>query len=143
LYNQSAKDLDLARALARATRDAAPSLILLGLPRSQHEAAARETGIPFAAEFFADRAYQADGSLVARSHEGSVLTDPEAIATRVIRMVTEGAVDTGPGEVVAIRADSICVHGDNPAACRILETVRRSLDEAGLHVGPLREVLRL
>ncbi len=143
LYNQSARDPDLACALARATRDAAPSLILLGLPRSQHEIAARETGVPFAAEAFADRAYQADGSLVARTLEGSVLHDPEVIATRVIRMVTEGIVETAQGEVVTIRADSICVHGDNSAACRILETIRRALDEAGVHISPLREVLSL
>lgn len=143
LYNQSARDPDLARALTQATRDAAPALILLGLPRSQHEAAARETGVPFAAEAFADRAYQADGSLVARAREGSVLRDPEAIATRVIRMVTEGTVETAQGEVITLRADSICVHGDNPAARQILETVRRALDGAGVHVGPLREVLSL
>ncbi|MBA4364563.1 MAG: hypothetical protein C0398_00975 [Coprothermobacter sp.] len=143
LYNQSARDPDLARALARATRDAAPALILLGLPGSQHEFAAHETGVPFAAEAFADRAYQADGSLVARAHEGSVLHDPEAIAPRVIRMVTEGTVETVQGEVVAIHADSICVHGDNPAACRILEMVHRALDDAGVRVSPLREVLSL
>jgi len=143
LYNQSARDPDLARALAQATRDAAPALILLGLPRSQHEAAARETDVPFAAEAFADRSYQADGSLVARSQENSVLHDPEVIATRVVRMVTGGTVETAQGEAVTIRADSICVHGDNPAACRILETVRRALDEAGLHVSSLREVLSL
>jgi len=92
---------------------------------------------------FADRAYQADGSLVDRAHEGSVLLDPEAIATRVIRIVTEGTVEIAQGEVVTIRADSICVHGDNPAARRILETVRRALDEAGVRVSPLREVLSL
>jgi UPF0271 protein len=143
LYNQSAKDPNLARALARATRDAAPALILLGLPRSHHEAAARETGVPFAAEAFADRTYQADGLLVARAHEGSVLHDPEAIATRVIRMVTKGTVETVQGEVVTIRVDSICVHGDNPAARRILEMVRRALDEAGVRVSALREVLSL
>lgn len=143
LYNQSARDPDLARALARATRDAAPELILLGLPRSQHETAARETGIPFAAEAFADRAYEADGSLVSRAHEGSVLHDPAAIAMRVIRMVTRGTVETAQGESVTICADSICVHGDNPAARQILETVRRALDEADADVSPLREVLSL
>jgi UPF0271 protein len=143
LYNQSARDPDLARALARATRDAAPELILLGLPRSQHETAARETGIPFAAEAFADRAYEADGSLVSRAHEGSVLHDPAAIAMRVIRMVTRGTVETAQGESVTIYADSICVHGDNPAARQILETVRRALDEADADVSPLREVLSL
>jgi UPF0271 protein len=143
LYNQAARSPDLARALARATRDAAPGLVFLGLSRSQHEAAAIEVGIPFAAETFADRAYEADGSLVARSHEGSVLHDPVTIAARVIRMVTEGVVETAQGEPVVIRSDSICVHGDNPDARRILEMVRRALDEAGLHVSPLREVLSL
>ena len=143
LYNQSARNTNIARALAQATRDAAPGLILLGLPGSRHEAAARELGVPFAAEVFADRAYQADGSLVARSHAGSVLHNPEVIAARVIRMVAEGTVVTEQGDVIAIHADSICVHGDNPAACRILDTVRRALDEAGVHIIPLREVLSL
>ncbi|MHB8106628.1 MAG: LamB/YcsF family protein [Candidatus Cryosericum sp.] len=141
LYNQSAKDPGLASALARATRDAAPGLILLGLPRSQHEAAAREAGIPFAAEAFADRAYQADGSLVTRTREGSVLHDPAAVAMRVIRMVTRGTVETAQGESITIRADSICVHGDNSTSRQILETVRRALDEADVDVRPLREVL--
>jgi len=143
LYNQLAKDPDLARALAQATRDAAPGLILLGLPQTQHEVAAREAGVPFAAEAFADRAYQADGSLVSRAHEGSVLHDPEAIAMRVIRMVSKGTIETAQGESITIRADSICVHGDNPAARQILETVRRALDESGAHVSSLREVLSL
>jgi UPF0271 protein len=143
LYNQSARDPDLARALAQATRDASPGLILLGLPRSQHESAARETGVPFAAEAFADRAYKADGLLISRAQEASVLHDPDAIAKRVVRMVAEGTVVTAQGDLVAIRADSICVHRDNPAACRILETVRRALDEAGLHISSLREVLSL
>ena len=140
LYNQSAKDPLLARALARASRDAAPGLILLGLPGSQHETAARETGIPFAAEAFGDRAYQVDGSLVARVHEGSLLQDPEIVAARVVRMVAEKTVETAQGEAIAIRADSICIHGDNPAACLILEAVRLALAEAGVHVSPTREV---
>jgi UPF0271 protein len=62
---------------------------------------------------------------------------------RVIKMVTDGTVETAQGEVVTICADSICVHGDNPAARQILKTVRRTLDEAGVHVSPLREVLSL
>jgi UPF0271 protein len=141
LYNQSARDPLLATALAQAIRDAAPGLILLGLPNSRHETAAHETGIPFAAEAFGDRAYQADGSLVARVHEGSLLQDPEAVAARVVRMVTEKTVETAQREVIAIRADSICVHGDNPAARPILEAVRRALAEAGVRVSPTREVL--
>ena len=111
------------------------------MPKSQHETAAHDTGIPFAAEAFGDRAYQADGSLVTRVHEGSLLQDPEAVAARVVRMVTEKTVETAQGQVIAIRADSICVHGDNPAARPILEAVRRALAEAGVRVSPTREVL--
>ena len=143
LYNQSARNTNVARALAQATRDAAPGLILLGLPGSRHEAAARELGVPFAAEVFADRAYRADGSLVARSHAGSVLHDPEVIVARVIRMMTEETIETGHGEIVRVHADSVCVHGDNPAALAIVKMVRRGLDGAGVHVGPLRNVLSL
>jgi len=62
---------------------------------------------------------------------------------RVIRMVAKGTIETAQGEVVAIRADSICVHGDNPAARQILETVRRALDRADVCISPLREVLSL
>lgn len=141
LYNQSARDPLLALALARATHDAAAGLILLGLPRSQHETAARETGVPFAAEAFADRAYESDGSLVARAREGSVLRDPEIVAARVVAMATESKVETAHGGTIAIRADSICIHGDNPAACLILEAIRRALDSAGVQVVPLREAL--
>lgn len=143
LYNQSAKDATIARALAQATRDAAPGLILLGLAGSRHETAARELGVPFAAEVFADRAYQVDGSLVARSHAGAVLHDPEAIAARVVQMVTEGKVASAQGGTITLHADSICVHGDNPAALAIVKGVRRALDSAGVRVSPLREVLGL
>ncbi|MEN6387936.1 MAG: 5-oxoprolinase subunit PxpA [Candidatus Cryosericum sp.] len=143
LYNQSARDASIARAVAQATRDAAPGLILLGLAGSRHEAAARDLGVPFAAEVFADRAYQSDGSLVARSQADSVLHDPEVIAARVISMVTNGTVETAQGQTVHVHADSVCVHGDNPAALAILKVVRRALDGAGVRIGPLREVLSL
>ncbi|MGB9666700.1 MAG: LamB/YcsF family protein, partial [Candidatus Cryosericum sp.] len=117
--------------------------ILLGLAGSRHETAARELGVPFAAEVFADRAYQGDGSLVARSHPGAVLHDPEAIAARVVQMVTEGTVASAQGSTITLHADSVCVHGDNPAALAILRGVRRALDGAGVRVSPLREVLGL
>lgn len=143
LYNQSAKDVTIARALVQATRDAAPRLILLGLPGSRHETAARELGVPFAAEAFADRAYERDGSLVARSRAGSVLHDPQAVADRVVRMVREQTIETAEGASLHLHADSICVHGDNPAALAIVERVRQALDGAGVRVGPLRDVLSL
>ena len=141
LYNQSCTDASLARAVARAVHDAAPDLILLGMAGTEHEAAAVEAGIPFAAEAFADRAYLPDGSLVPRSREGSVLHDPAAIAARVLQMVGDGTVEADGGSTIPLRVDSVCVHGDNPEACRVVEAVRSALDRAGVQVRPLREVL--
>lgn len=141
LYNQSCSDGQLARAIARAVHDAAPDLILLGLAGTEHEAAAQDVGVRFAAEAFADRAYQPDGSLVPRSQKGAILHDPEIIAARVIQMATDGTVQTDSGVTMSVRVDSICVHGDNPAACQVVLAVRSALDKAGTRVRPLREVL--
>lgn len=141
LYNQSCTDVQLAMAIARATHDAAPGLILLGMAGTEHESAAAEVGVQFAAEAFADRAYLPDGSLVPRSRTGSVLHDPEAIAARVIQMVSDGTVEADGGLTIPLRADSICVHGDNPAACQVVATVRSALDKAGTRVRSLREAL--
>ncbi len=141
LYNQSCSDHQLARAVAQATRDAAPDLILLGLAGTEHEAAAREVGIRFAAEVFADRAYLPDGSLVPRSRKDSVLHDADTIAARVIRMVSDGTVETESGITRLARMDSICVHGDNAEACRIVAAVRNALDRAGIRVRSLHDVL--
>ncbi len=141
LYNQSCGDLQLATAVAQAVHDAIPDLILLGLAGTMHEKAAQEAGVRFAAEAFADRAYQADGSLVPRSRQGAVLHDPETIAARVLQMVEGGTVEAENGVTIPLRVDSICVHGDNAAACQIAATVRSALDTAGFCVRPLREVL--
>jgi UPF0271 protein len=141
LYNQSCTDAPLARAIARAVHDAAPDLILLGMAGSEHEAAAEEAGVPFAAEAFADRAYRPDGSLVPRAQEGAILHDPQVIAARVLHMVRDGTVVAEGGTSVPVRVDSICVHGDNPAACQVTAAVRSALDQAGVGVRSLREVI--
>jgi 5-oxoprolinase (ATP-hydrolysing) subunit A len=141
LYNQSCSDGQLARAIALAVHGAAPDLILLGLAGTEHEAAARDIGVRFAAEAFADRAYQPDGSLVPRSRTGSILHDPAMIAARVIQMVSEGTVEADGGGTIPLRVDSICVHGDNPAACQVVAAVRSALDKTGTRVRSLREVL--
>jgi UPF0271 protein len=141
LYNQSCTDAPLARAIARAVHDAAPDLILLGMAGSEHEAAAKEVGVPFAAEAFADRAYRSDGSLVPRAQKGAILHDPQAIAARVLQMVRDGTVAAEDGTSVPVRVDSICVHGDNPAACQVTAAVRSALDRAGVRVQSLREML--
>lgn len=141
LYTQSSIDHRLAAAVAHATHDAAPDLILLGLAGTEHEVAAREVGVRFAAEVFADRAYMPDGSLMSRSRTGSVLDDPVTVAARALQIVEDGTVEAEGGVLIAVQADSICLHGDNPAACRIAAAVRDILNEAGVRLRPLREVL--
>ncbi len=119
-----------AGAVVRAVRDFDPSLVLLGVPGAAFRTAA-EAGLPTAVEAFADRAYRPDGSLVPRGEPGAVLTDPDRIAERVVRLVTTGSIDTAEGPL-ELRADSVCVHGDTPGAVAIARRVRESLEAAGV-----------
>ena len=142
LYNQAAKDLALAKAIARATRDAADGLILLGLANSLFEQAALEEDVPFASEAFADRGYQADGTLVPRNKPGAMIEDLDAAAARVVRMATEGAVEAVDGTIVRMRPDSVCLQGDSPHAVAMAAAVRKALEGANIAVRPLSEVLK-
>ncbi len=141
LYNQCASDISLARGAAEAVRDAGGDLVLMGLANSEFEKAAAEAGVPFAAEAFADRAYQSNGRLVPRSKPGSVIHDPEEAARRVVKMVTEGAVTAEDGSSVALRPQSICLHGDTPEAVENARLIRRALEAAGVIIAPLREIV--
>jgi len=114
----------------------AGGLTLLGLPGSRMEAAARAAGVPFAREAFADRAYEPDGSLTPRSRPGAVLTDPAVCADRAARMVLDGVVEARDGTMLALEADSLCVHGDGPSALDILAAVRERLEGSGVTILP-------
>lgn len=141
MYNQAAKDPALAAAIARAVRDAGEGIILMGLANSEFEKAAKELGVPFAAEAFADRGYMPDGSLVPRSQPGAVIHDPAKAAERVVRMVTEGTVEAVDGTIINFRPDSICMHGDTPEAVEMAKAVRAALEAAGVKVTNLKEVV--
>ena len=136
LYNRAAKDVAAATAIAEAIRLADSSLVLLGLAGSLMIDVARDAGLAAAQEAFADRAYSSDGTLVARSIPGSVLTDPMIVAARAVRMMTSGEVETLEGSTIRLRADSLCVHGDTPGALDIVRAVRRALTERGLILSP-------
>jgi UPF0271 protein len=136
LYNMAGKDYKLARAICEAVRDFDPSLILLGLSGSQMLKAAEELGLKFAREVFADRAYEEDGSLVARSKPGSMIEDEGEAIGRVLRMVTEGKVRAITGADIPIRADSVCVHGDGPKALAFVMKIREALEKAGIAIAP-------
>ena len=137
LYNAAARDLDLALAICDGIHAVLPSVIFLGLAGSQMVRAARETGLRFASEVFADRAYMPDGSLVPRSRPGAVIHDTETAIARTLRMVKEGSVESIDGTVVPLQADSICVHGDNPEAIRFVEQIHQALEDGGVQVRAL------
>ena len=141
LYNQAAKDPALARAIAEAVYEVDPNIILLGLANSFLISEAEAVGLKAASEVFADRAYQADGSLVPRSKPGAVIHDKDEAIARTIRMVKEGTVIAITGETVPLKADSICVHGDNPSAVEFVKNIRARLTEEGVTIAPIREIV--
>lgn len=142
MYNQAAKDAALADAIANAVRDACgKGAILMGLANSEFERSAQRAGIKFAAEAFADRAYLADGNLVPRSRPGAVIHDAALAAERVVKMATAGTVTSIEGETISFRPHSICMHGDTAEAVEMARLTRKKLEEAGVTIAPMREVL--
>ena len=138
LYNVSARDAGVASAIARAVARYDRSLVVVGLAGSESIAAAARAGLATASEAFADRAYRADGTLLARETAGAVIHDPRVIVPRAVRMVQEGVVTSINGSPIAIRADTICVHGDTPQAPALAAALRAGLVEAGIQVASLR-----
>lgn len=141
LYNTAGKDMELALAIAQAICDVDRDIILLGLAGSKMLEAGRQLGLRVASEVFADRAYQADGSLVPRSKPGAVIHDKDEAIARTIRMVTEGKVTAITGEEVSIEAHSICVHGDNPSAVEFVRNIRAKLESEGVTVAPIAQIV--
>ena len=129
LYNNAEKDLTVATAIAKAIKAVDPSLYMLCLANSQMGVAAKQEGVPFVEEAFADRAYTEEGSLVSRKVEGSVIHDINEVVTRVVRMVTEKTVVAITGKVIPIQAQTICVHGDTPGAVDMVKAIRAALEK--------------
>lgn len=134
LYNQAVKDPELAGALARAVARLDPDLVFVGLATSaaMREAAGAE-GLRFAGEAFADRVYNPDGTLQSRAIPGSVIHDPEQAAVQAVD-IAGGSVTAHDGSRVELAAETLCLHGDNPAALENARTVRRRLEDAGVAV---------
>jgi UPF0271 protein len=132
LYNATVHHDAQARAVVAAVRAYDPSLPVLGLPGSRLLAAAEEAGLRAVREAFADRAYTPEGTLVARTEPGSVLSDPDEVAARVVRLVTDGTLVAVDGSTVRVEADSVCVHGDSPGAVAMAAAVRDALAAQGV-----------
>jgi len=134
LSNMAAVDADLARACYEAALEIAPDIIIMGLAATAMEDVARDLGCNWAGEIFADRAYNADGTLVDRRLPGAMVHDPAEAASRMVEMVQAGAILTATGERLETRIDTICVHGDSAAAVALARSVRNGLEDAGIHL---------
>ena len=141
LYNMAAKDMELSLAIAEGIAEVDKDIILMGLAGSKLLEAGRKAGLRVASEVFADRAYQADGSLVPRKQPGAVIHDKDEAIARTIRMVTEGKVTAITGEEVSIDAHSICVHGDNPSAVEFVKNIRAALTAQRVEIVPLGQIV--
>ncbi|WOF21759.1 LamB/YcsF family protein [Microbacterium betulae] len=132
LYNAIVHDERQARDVVAAVRAVDPSLALLALPGGVVQGVAAHAGLRIVTEAFADRAYLPSGGLVPRAETGAVLHDPDVVSRRMARLAQEGVVDAIDGSDVAVRADSICVHGDSPGAVAMAAAVRRRLEAEGI-----------
>jgi UPF0271 protein len=137
LYNMAAKDAEVARSVARGVARAGEGIIVVGLAGSVMIEAGREAGLRVAREGFADRAYEADGSLRSRKLEGAVIHDPETAAERAVRIARDGVAFAYTGEEIPLQVDTLCVHGDTPCAVEIAKAIRQRLAEAGIEVAPM------
>ena len=134
LYNQAAKNPEIAEAIVTAIRDFDPSLLVFGLANSNLVDAARKVNLVAIEEVFADRGYRADGSLVPRKDPGALLEDEEAVITRTLEMATEHRVQAVSGEWVPINAQTVCLHGDGAHALAFARRIRGALETAGIEV---------
>jgi 5-oxoprolinase (ATP-hydrolysing) subunit A len=134
LFNMAVRNAELSAAIARAVAAFDKSLILFGLPRSEILNAGRAAGLRVAAEVFADRAYEPDGSLASRRKAGSVIHDADSVVARAVRMVRDRTVAAVNGAIVPLEADTLCVHGDTPGSDDLAKKIRAGLEAAGIAV---------
>jgi 5-oxoprolinase (ATP-hydrolysing) subunit A len=140
LYNTIARDARQAGAVIAAIKSIDPSLVLMALAGAPVVDWARAAGLRVVCEAFADRAYNPDGSLVSRAEAGAVLHDPDLIARRMTKLATGGSIRAIEGSEIAVEAQSICVHGDTPAAVGIARALRDALLREGLSLRAFTDV---
>lgn len=141
MYNMAAKDHAMALTICEAIAEVDPSLILLAPGNSQMYQAAKEVGIPFAKEVFADRAYMEDGSLVPRTMAGAMITDEDLAIKRVIQMIKKGSVTTITGKEIDIECQSVCVHGDSIHAVNFVKKMNEAFAAENIQLAPLSNLL--
>jgi UPF0271 protein len=139
LYNQAARDIHLAEAIARAVKRFSHSLVLVGLAGSKLIEAGLDAGLVIAREAFPDRAYMPDGSLMPRSLPGAVLEDPQQVMLNALQLAQDGIrVEKTDGGIEHYLVDTLCLHGDNPAAVENARLVSQVLRDAGFEISPIQ-----
>jgi UPF0271 protein len=141
LYNMAARDAALARAIARAVAAFDSTLILFGLPNSPLLSEGKAAGLRVAAEIFADRTYEPDGSLTSRRVAGSVIHDPVHVVQRAVDMVVTRRVTATNGDAIPLEAHTLCLHGDTPGAADLARQMRYALEAAGVRVAAVATTL--
>ncbi|EAB5233425.1 LamB/YcsF family protein [Campylobacter jejuni] len=141
LYNMAAIDENLALALCEAVASFDENIIFLGLSNSAMNEAAKKKGLRYANEVFADRAYNDDGTLVSRKLEGTLIHDENLAIKRVIKMIKESKVTSINGKEIDLKADSICVHGDNIKALEFVKKIKENLEKEQIQICALENFI--
>ena len=128
LYNMAACSIELAYAIAKAVKDVDEDLILFGLANSTLTKAGEDVGLQVFHEVFADRTYQNDGTLTPRTEKNALITDENQAINQVITMMTKGIVQSVHGLEIPIKADTICIHGDNEHALAFARNLNNALN---------------
>lgn len=135
LYNMSVKDEGLARALAQATYDVDSDLVFFGLAGSRMLDIAESIGLSVASEVFGDRTYSPDGTLSPRNKPGAMIEDVQVSIRQVLQMVKQGTITAVDGSTIRVRADTLCIHGDQPGAPAFAQAIRDALIAADIEIG--------
>lgn len=126
-YNQAARDINLARAIAQAVKDLGDDIILYGLASSCFVDAAKEIGVTLWQEVFADRRYTAEGYLVPRSQPQALIQGEDEALAQALRFSLKGEVVAIDGSIIKVQADTLCIHGDSPSALDFAKRIKASL----------------
>jgi 5-oxoprolinase (ATP-hydrolysing) subunit A len=132
LYNQAVRNREIAKAIAEGVARWNLDVVLVGLAGSPMLDVFREAGFAVAAEAFADRRYEPDGTLRSRKFEDALIRDPDEAGRQALSIVDRGVVIASDGSEVAVEAQTLCIHGDTPGAPQIAAAVARTLREAGV-----------
>jgi UPF0271 protein len=141
LANVAAEEEEAAMAIGRAIRTVDRDIIYVAPPESWMEKAGRNLGLRVALEGFCDRSYEDDGKLTSRKLAGAVHHDPDVVAAQVLRIAMQGEVMSRNGKVVPQRVHTLCVHGDEPSGVATAKVARKALEDAGIRIVPLTEMV--